>query len=350
MKRLHEIEINAQKIYAYSSVRTGNKKSEMTKNIHQTKAYRDVIKMIDKLPFFDKQEENDYDSLAFVPYPECTVQIDLVTWAKSNQYYKLNKILEQSSPYDTAIVITSLNAFGDCANIQKYYRIFRKKKIGVLFIDYTRESGLSEYSTCDFSFKPLSRAQRDRAYDLVANLTEDDIKDNRGQDGKEFNDAFYTAYWLYELFLIPEQVAAAMAGFSKNGFHIKADEYEQTYKYKQELENMDRLHNISHIPKRNRPVPKNFEKLVHWYHKKDNLEVACIHCKVPMIFPIDYKRLILKKEGGKSELIRCLKNYDEELISAFETWVQQGKAPTEFYQTTEYYKNWKKDIFSSSIY
>lgn len=336
-------------IYAYTCVRTGNKKSDMTKNIKQTKAYQEALKGLKDIPFFYLSEEENYDSLAF--QTECTVQIDLVTGAKSNQYFKLNKIIEQSKPNDTYIVITSLNALGDCSNIQKYYKIFRKKKIGVLYIDYTRDSGLSEYSTCGFDFNFLDRPLEDRAYDLVFRLTNDDIKDNRGKSSSEFTLAFRTAYWLYELYRVSEKTAVAMSGFSKNGFHIKANEYEQTFKYKQELEKMDTLYHISQYAKRNRPIPADFDKLIHWYEKKQNLEVACIHCKIPMIFPLDFKRMMLKYEGGKKELARCMKFYDEELITTFDTWVNSGNPPAEFYKETSYYKDFESNnLFSSSIY
>ena len=119
----------------------------------------------------------------------------------------------------------------------------------------------------------------------------------------------------YELFKIPEKTAVAMSGYSKNGFHMKADNYEQTKNYKEELEIFDKEYNISTLIKRNRPVPENFDKLIHWYEKKGSLEMACIHCKLPMIFPVDYKRLLLNAEGGRKELARCTKLYDTDLIN-----------------------------------
>ena len=35
-----------------------------------------------------------------------------------------------------------------------------------------------------------------------------------------------------------------MSGFSKNGFHMKADNYEQTVNYKKELELFDQKYNL----------------------------------------------------------------------------------------------------------
>ena len=58
--------------------------------------------------------------------------------------------------------------------------------------------------------------------------------------------------------------------------------------------------------------------------------MACIHCKVPMIFPVDYKRLLLKAEGGRKELARCTKLYDTDLINRFDEWVASGNEATDF--------------------
>ena len=37
-------------------------------------------------------------------------------------------------------------------------------------------------------------------------------------------------------------------------------------------------------------------------------------------------------DGGKKELARCLKLYDEDLISKYEEWIKEGNEPTEFYR------------------
>ena len=115
-----------------------------------------------------------------------------------------------------------------------------------------------------------------------------------------------------------------MSGYSKNGFHMKAYNYEQTQNYKKELEIFDKEYNISTLIKRNRPVPEDFDKLIHCYEKKDSLEIACIHCKVPMIFPVNYKRLVLKAEGGRKWLARCTKLYATDLINRFDEWMASG--------------------------
>ena len=133
-----------------------------------------------------------------------------------------------------------------------------------------------------------------------------------------------------------------MSGDSKNGFFIKANEYEQSAIYKNHLKAIEKLYHISQFAKRNRSVPRNFEEVIAIYEKTGNLEKACFDCKIPMIYPIDYQRLLLKYQGGKKELARCMKNYNEELISAFDMWVTNEKEPADFIKTTEYYKLWEK--------
>lgn len=330
-------------IYGYASIRTGHKKEELIANFENTKLCKDYknIAWTFKDMFFaiDDKELNPNSSIIknnMVFNSKDTLQVDVITSARKGMYFKLDCIIEQAKkpfarPFNTVIVITSLNAFGSCENIKNYYKIFRKEKIGVLYPDYTRESGLSEFSTCDFGFQPRSQSEYDRAYDLIDRLEDGDIQDNRGRISGGYSTAFRVAFWLYELFKIPEKTAVTMSGYSKNGFHMKADSYEQTPNYKEELEIFEKHFHISNLVKRNRPVPENWDMLVHWYEKKKNLEQACIHCKVPMIFPTDFKRLQLKYDGGKKELARCLKLYDEELINKFEDWIKTGNEPTEFY-------------------
>ena len=331
-------------IYGYASIRTGHKKEELIANFENTKICNDYknIAWTFKDMFFaiDDKELNPNSSIIennMVFNPNDTLQVDVITSARKGMYYKLDCIIEQAKatfprPYNTVIVISSLNAFGSVESIKKYYKVFRKEKIGVLYPDYTREKGLSEYSTFGFNFQPRPQNECNRAYDLIERLEDGDIQDNRGRLSDGYSTAFRVAFWLYELFKIPEKIAVAMSGYSKNGFHMKADNYEQTPNYKEELEIFDEHFHISNVVKRNRPVPDNFDKLVHWYEKKESLEQACIHCKIPMIFTIDFKRLQLKQEGGKKELARCLKLYDEELISKYEEWIKEGNEPTEFYR------------------
>lgn len=331
------------KIYGYASLRTGHTKAELKKNFEHTKLYADYIDLVasmknmyvyvsedDEIPTYDLIENNMFFNA------DTTLQVDIITSTRDGMFHKLDSIIEQSEktpnqPFNTVLIILSLNAFGNVSSIKKYYKIFRKKKIGVLFPDYTRESNLSEYSTFNFEFKPRVQSEYNRAFDLVERLEDGDLLDNRGRIGKDYSMAFRVAFWLYELFKISEKTAIAMSGYSKNGFHMKADKYEQTVNYKEELEIFDQKYHISNLVKRNRPVPDNFDKLIHWYEKKGSLELACIHCKVPMIFPIDYRRLLLKAEGGRKELARCIKLYDTNLIEQFDKWIALGNPPTDFY-------------------
>ncbi len=328
--------------YIYASLRTGHNKADLMKNFQNTKLYSDYIYIVNfmKSKMFDVPDDETMPDESLITNnmsfnPDKTCQIDIMTSTRNGMYYKLDCIIEQAKQsygYNTMLAVTSLNAFGSLDNIKKYYKIFRKEKIGVLIPDYTRESGLSEYSTVGFDFElDEQRPEYSRAFDLVENLTPEDIPDNRGRIAGEYTKTFKVAFWLYELFKIPEKMAVAMSGFSKNGFHMKADSYEQTVDYKEKLEDFNNIFGISSLVKRNRPVPPNFDKLIHWEKKTNSLERACIHCKVPMIFPIDYERLKLKQEGGKKELARCLKLYDRKLINYFDEWVEQGNPPTEFY-------------------
>ncbi len=332
-----------QHLYGYASIRTGHTKKELINNFPNTKLYSDYLDIVFflKSNFFYIPDEELTPDCSLIEQnmvfdPEAILQVDVMTSTRDGMYYKLDHIIEQakteSIPFNTVITIVSLNSFGNCDNIKKYYKIFQKEKIGVLLIDHTRDSGLSEFSTCDFTFQRRPLPEYNRALDLVARLEDGDIPDNRGRISGEYTNAFRVAFWLYELYMIPENIAVAMSGYSKNGFHLKASNYEQTAKYKFELETFDEKFSISKLVKRNRPVPENFEKLIHMYEKKGNLELACILCKIPMIFPIDYERLLLKYKGGKKELFQCLKHYEIRLLDHFEEWVDAGNSPTEFYK------------------
>lgn len=354
--------LNEPKVYAYISIRTGRKKDEIIANFAKTKLYEEYLK--DCFLYIPDDELLSptnllEDNMTFSP--QKILQVDVMTSTRKNMHFKLNNIVNNAKKehdgiyrkrINTVLVVTSVNMFGNARSIKEYYKAFRKYGIGVLIPDYTKENGLNEYSTCDFSFNYLPQSEQNRAYDLIENITDDDIPHKQGRKGSEYSLNFRTAFWLYELFKISEDMAVLMSGYSKNGFHMKADNYEQTVSYKNELITMDKKFHISCLIKRNRPVPKNFEKLINYKEKKDkelkssknardgklpkavnltSLELACIHCKVPIIFPVDYKRLILKNEGGKKELSHCLRRYDKELISKFDEWMKSGKNPTEFY-------------------
>lgn len=349
-------------IYGYASIRTGHKKDELSENFSNTKLYRDYIDIVSALQnfmFYVPEEEQvpDISLIAdnMVFNPEQVLQVDVMTSKREGMHYKLDRIIQQareeakdrfSIPYNTIITINSINVFGDCENIKQYYKIFRKEKIGVLFPDYTRNSSLSEFSTCGFDFRPRPLNEYNRAFDLVERLEEKDIPENRGRIGGEYTRAFRVAFWLYELFQISEEIAVAMSGFSKKGFHMKATNYEQTSNYKNELEAFDKQFSISKTVKRNRSVPENFEKLMRSYEKWGNLELACILCKVPMIFPVDYERLLLKYKGGRREIVRCIKLYNSELMEKFDKWVKEGREATKFYKESnmEQYLYHTRDI------
>lgn len=330
-------------IYGYASLRTGHTKDELAANFQKTKLYQDYLDLVSKLrgymfPVPEDELEPDISIIEGNMHfdPEKTLQVDVMTSARKGMHHKLDCIIEQASkeryPFDTVIVITSLSAFGSYASIKKYYRLFKQKRIGILFPDYTRESGLSEYSTCGFDLLPREKKEYNMAFRLVEDLGKGDVPDNRGRISSGYTEAFRVAFWLYELFWISEKVAVDMSGLSKNGFHMKADNYEQTVMYREELETFEEHFVISRLVKRNRPVPKDFGRLIEIYEENGNLELACILCKIPIIFPVDYKRLCLKYEGGRREIARCLKLYDKMLMDGFEEWMADGKNPVEFYK------------------
>lgn len=348
--------------YGYISVRTGLTKNELRNSFANSKLYNEYLEMIDSLKgmfFFIPDDEilspSKLIDESMVFSAEKTLQVDIMTSTRNGMHFKLDSIIKYAEKHakgpqkeQISIVINSINVFGNSENIKKYYSEFRKHKIGILLPDYTRECGLSEYSTFNFDFEFRPQNELNRAYDLIGRLTDEDIPDNRGRKASEYTKTFRVAFWLYELFRIPEKTAVSMAGLSKNGFHMKADNYEQTVSYMRELEYMEEKFQISKFIKRNRPVPENFEKLRNWREKQNKkiqkkdkweksemtaLERACIHCKIPMIFPIDYDRLELKMENGKKELARCIKMYDKDLLERFDKWIKAGKAPTEFYTT-----------------
>lgn len=318
-------------LYAYASIRTGHNKEDLKRSFRTTRVFRDFDNMFLYIP--EEQKDIDYlfeNSTKFVE--DDTLQVDIMTGKRDNMRVKLNKIIEEAEKREVVIVVRSITAFGNTKSIKHYYKIFEKKKIPVLIPDYTRECGLSEYSTSDFDFNFRRDFGLSRAYELVQALEPKDIKDTRGRIGFEYTRAFRVAFWLYELFKVSEDVAVSISGLSKTGFHAKGDNYEQTQNYKNELLTMEEVFQISSLVKRNRAVPKNFDELKRCYEEIGSLEMACIYCKIPMIFPIDYERLLLKERGGRKEIARCMKLYDKNLVQDFEEWIKKGKEAKLFYK------------------
>jgi len=336
-------------IYAYASIRTSHTKEELRKRFGSTKIFRDFDNMFLFIP--ENERDIDYiidNNLEF--YEDDVLQVDVMTSRRDNMHVKLDGIIRMVQKGKVVIVVTDINSFGNCADIKKYYKIFREQGIGVLIPDYTRECHLSEYSTFNYGFVARPLEQYNRAFDLVESLNPSDMQDKRGRMAGEYTDSFRVAFWLYELFKVSEKTAVAMSGYSRKGFHLKADSYEQTALYKRELEAMNEKFAISKLVKRNRPVPEKFDRVLSHYEKEErkrrkrekyiseddnytSLELTCMHCKIPMIFPVDFERLKLKYDGGKRELARCLARYDNDLIAQFDEWVGLGNDPTKFYHT-----------------
>lgn len=340
--------------FVYASISSG-------KNLDDIKAKSDDSRIYKKLKEIEtieakKKREELINSIGFLYLePEKNASRDSLNYDENNpsgtlfidylmnrdkKHRKLDKIIEYVKLYHKyegfIIVVQNISAFGDVKQIQHYYRQFQENNISVLCVDYSRLSGLSEYSTSDFSFEKRKDEECERAYRLIDNL-EAGAKEleNRGALPK-FTKPFLTSYWMYETYQISESIAIAASGISRSPFHRKCAVYESSVEYQREIRRYAEKFPLEQLPKRFSKLPEKFKDLEqiiqsNWddrlsYSRSENKEEiekifddACIELRIPTIHPIHYKRLKLRQEVGRKGIAASY-NYDENIIGKFEEY------------------------------
>lgn len=205
----------------------------------------------------------EFKKLCDLFLPSDCVQIDVIggTYRCRHQFEKCLKEMG----FGDSIVITSLSSLGlnNKELLHNYKRIY-EKRIGLLLPDYTQKSGLSRYSTTNYSFSPISISSEEFEF-LCFELSSEDIKSNRGRKKVELSDEFKDIYWLYERYVIDPITACKnmFYNISKNTFRRLAEQYEASDEYNVALEYQEKLHNISRLPKRFGVINSTMEAVIY---------------------------------------------------------------------------------------
>ena len=248
------------------------------------------------------------------------IHIDVITGSYRNRK-KLNKILQEFSYGDT-IFVSRIEALGFTTDevIKNYLRI-AEKGIGLLLPDRTKENGMSEFATTDFSFCPINKSFEEIDF-ICKQLKTIQLKPNAGRkttSTQVFLEDFEKVYWAYENYFISLETAVANNLFyvSRRKFYQLCDDYEKSDRYLTRLVKEEEENSISEKPKRFGKVPEYFDELVQKTGTVPSeliLVEACKSLDVPILNLIDFKRYYLKsRPDGHSIAIKCAFNFAREI-------------------------------------
>ena len=332
--------------FVYASISSGKKLDDVETNLENSRIYKKLKKSVAFL-YSNPEKNASRDSFNYdIDNPIGTLFVDLLM-NRDKQHRKLDKIIEYVKLHykdrGFVVVVQNISAFGDVTQIKSYYRKFRENNIYVLCIDYSRLSGLSEYSTSNFGFEKRNYDEYERAYRLIDNLKTGakELK-NRGAFPK-FTKSFLESYWMYETYQIPESIAIAASGITRSPFHRKCSVYESSVEYQSEIINYAKEIPLEQLPKRFSKLPEKFkelEKIINNYwddslsytQSKNTEEIdklfddVCIELRIPTIHPIQYKRLKLRQDVGRKGIAASY-NYDEDIIRKFEEYSLNPENP-----------------------
>lgn len=334
--------------FVYTSISSGKKLNEVESNLENSRIYKKIIKSIAFLAS-NPEKNASRDSFNYdKENPNGTLFVDFLM-NRDKQHRKLDKIIEYVKLHHKnngfVIIVQSISAFGTIPQIQSYYRIFQDNKIYVLCVDYSRLSGLSEYSTSNFGFDKRDRDEYERAYMLVNDLKPDAKELNNRGAISYFSEAFIESYWMYETYKIPESIAIATSGIGRSAFHRKCALYEYSGDFIGKIHDLSKedLSTFAKQPKRFSKPPAEFGELEQiidnkWIDNLSNIYInnmstiekkfddACIELHIPTIHPINYIRLKLRQEVGRKG-IAATYNYDENIINKFEEYSLNPENP-----------------------
>lgn len=246
--------------------------------------------------------------------PKDSIVIDVIGGSYRRRH-QLEKCLKTMS-YGDSIVISSLSSLGlnNDELLQNYRRIY-KAGIGLLLPDYSQKSNLSQYSTTDYSFTPISIT--DEEFQSLCNrINYEEIKTKRGRKTITLTEEFKKVYWLYERYLIDPVTACKNKYFniSKNTFRKLCDEYEASDKYIDDLEEQETQQKISGLPKRHGVINAQLAEIIYDVSVLHvSLTDACAMQNIPLLNDIQFHRFMLKhycQKGGALKKAFDLRNYE----------------------------------------
>lgn len=255
------------------------------------------------------------------------IAVDILT-ATHTERVQLKYLLCTLRKGDT-IILTDVNMLGDSVDeIVGNYTHFYENGVGVLIPDYSRNNGLSDLSTTNFAFEEVNISEevfQKKCEIIRQNHKVKKVKTNKGRPQNELTDDFIKIYWLYERFLIEENVAYKnkLFSMSKGGFHKLSEVYESSSIYETDEKKQEEQFHISQIVKRRGVVPENFSELCNRFSEQqivgllipqEELDRACDDCNVRRMSVISFSRYFIKAVfGRKASVKETIHRKDNEL-------------------------------------
>lgn len=256
----------------------------------------------------------EFEKLHNLFLPEDCILIDAIGGSYRRRH-QLEKCLKTMG-YGDSIVISSLSSLGlNNEELLENYKKIYKAGIGLLLPDYTRDDGLSIYSTTNYGFDAITISQEE-FNNLCNMISREEIKSKRGRKMIGLSDEFKEMYWLYERYLIDPVTACKNKYYSisKNTFRKLCDEYEASAEYNNTLEYQDKKYKIAGLPKRHGVISTQLEEIitdVSVLHV--SLADACAMQGISILHELQYRRFMLKhycKKGGALKKTFELRDYD----------------------------------------
>ncbi len=291
------------RLAAYGCISCVNISLKDEETVKQTKVYMELV-----------EELHNY----FIAYDD--IFIDVITGSYRKRK-KLKKLLDEFSRGDT-IFISRIECLGFTTKevINNYIEI-AERGIGLLLPDKTKENGVSDFATTDFSFCSMNKSYEEIDF-ICKQLKKIQLKSNAGRrttSTKVSLDNFEKAYWAYENYFISLETAVSNNLFyvSRRKFYQLCDDYEKSDRYFELLEKEESENHISEKPKRYKKVPERFDELVKIIGTapfEQDLFETCKKLNMTIIHPIDYKRFLIKNmHDGHSIAIKCAFNFAKDI-------------------------------------
>jgi len=289
--------------------------------------------------------------------PDATAIVDVIS-GYQRKNFKPNKkrprlalIMQEALYNGINIITTDISQLGDTVEeIQAFYSECKANNVSITIYDSTKKNNINQYSTAYVGGGILEEDLLSEVYKRIDNLKPEQISNLQGKNSKEIPSTFFDAYFLYEAYMIPEDVAFMLSGLSVNTFHSKAvqletayrnifveyqfpDEEPQLYIFPDLQKKWYKYYNIeiAKLPKRYGNIPERFSELqdiVYQMEISDPIEKeyrlidACKELDMPVITLIDYYRYVGKSTmTSRKELFALYKeHYNTALIDAFMTY------------------------------
>lgn len=261
----------------------------------------------DNICSFDISNSRTYNklkqALKTTDFKNIDIFYDVVNSHTKNRK-NLLKLIKNINSFDI-LVVPSIFMIGEEKSLAMAYSSIIASGRDLLILDPDKKD--SEYSSVDSKLNnTISKKHLENNIKKLRASSPNPKQQFRGRCGREIDESFIEAYWLYERFKISIEKACEMANLGQTKFYAFLKQYESSSEYLERLKVEEQKYQISKKPKRYGKIPKGFVGVIALVDKGASLESACIQSSIQPINPIDYERYRLKYFGGRKALAKAV--------------------------------------------